>query len=135
MDLKREKSKARKLVVCGWVVTIFFIIVFLVSALKSIYMGLKGFDYELVENIRKGIETLYDNTQYPVISSIWEYAPIFDNYHPSSIFTLDWLAVLLGFFFGNVLVYVGKKILREHSEAAGDARKSKLTEAYKKELE
>lgn len=130
MDLKREKSKARKLVVCGWLITIFFIIVFLVSALKSIYLSLKGFDYELLVNIREAIGSL---THYPVISSIWEYAPAFD--HPSSIFTLDWLIAFLGFFFGNVLVYVGKKTLRDHSEAAGDARKSKLTEEYKKRLE
>ncbi|PHJ31936.1 hypothetical protein CDG78_14235 [Pseudomonas paraeruginosa] len=93
-------------------------------------MGLRGFDYELLVNIREAIESLI---QYPVISSIWEYVPSFDN--PSSIFTLDWLVAFLGFFFGNVLVYIGKKTLREHSEAADDARRSKLTEAYKKRLE
>ncbi|HBP4952375.1 hypothetical protein ACSEOI_09640 [Pseudomonas aeruginosa] len=135
MDLEREKSRARKLIVCGWVITVFFIFVFLVSALKSIAISLKGYNYGLLVNIREAILSLYYGTQYPVVSSIWEYAPVFDNYNPSSIFTLEWLIVFLGFFFGNGLVYVGKKVLREHAEAASDARKIKLTEAYKKKLE
>ncbi|HHN0577798.1 TPA: hypothetical protein ACRMGQ_006783, partial [Pseudomonas aeruginosa] len=77
MDLEREKSRARMLVVLGWVVASIFIVVFLVSALKSIAISLDGSDFIIAVNVRNLIIELYRNTQYPVIGWVWEYSPVF----------------------------------------------------------
>ncbi|HFF1818102.1 hypothetical protein ACIUV2_12520 [Pseudomonas aeruginosa] len=134
MDLEREKSRARMLVVLGWVVTFLFFLVFLMSALKSIAISLDGNDLFIFANIRDSIVELYHNTQYPVMSWAWEFSPVFYNYQISSLFSFPWLVVLLGFLLGAGLVFMGKKTLREHSEAEHQAKKSKLVEAYKKRV-
>ncbi|HCF3492092.1 TPA: hypothetical protein ACKRRR_002942 [Pseudomonas aeruginosa] len=134
MDLEREKSRARMLVVLGWVVASIFIVVFLVSALKSIAISLDGSDFFIAVNVKNLIIELYRNTQYPVIGWVWEYSPVFYNYQISSLFTFSWLVVFLGLSLGGGLIYIGKRILREHSEAENNARKSKLTEAYRDRL-
>ncbi|MBI8816078.1 hypothetical protein JEZ76_29160 [Pseudomonas aeruginosa] len=68
------------------------------------------------------------------MSWVWEYSPVFYNYQVSSLFTFGWMVVFLGFSIGGVFLYMGKKTLREHDEAKNEARKSKLTEAYKNKL-
>lgn len=134
MDLELEKFRARILVVVGRMVMFLFFLVFLISAMKSIAISLDGNDFGVFVNVRNSILDLYHNTQYPVVSWVWEYSPVFYNYQVSSLFTFGWMVVFLGFSIGGVFLYMGKKTLREHDEAKNEARKSKLTEAYKNKL-
>ncbi|KSO23534.1 hypothetical protein HMPREF2886_20600 [Pseudomonas sp. HMSC066A08] len=134
MDLELEKFRARILVVVGRMVMFLFFLVFLISAMKSIAISLDGNDLGVFVNVRNSILDLYHNTQYPVVSWVWEYSPVFYNYQVSSLFTFGWMVVFLGFSIGGVFLYMGKKTLREHDEAKNEARKSKLTEAYKNKL-
>ncbi|APC72527.1 hypothetical protein KUT41_27040 [Pseudomonas aeruginosa] len=134
MDLELEKFRARMLVVVGRMVMFLFFLVFLISAMKSIAISLDGNDLGVFVNVRNSILDLYHNTQYPVVSWVWEYSPVFYNYQVSSLFTFGWMVVFLGFSIGGVFLYMGKKTLREHDEAKNEARKSKLTEAYKNKL-
>ncbi|MCO1915394.1 hypothetical protein FA429_13165, partial [Pseudomonas aeruginosa] len=125
MDLELEKFRARMLVVVGRMVMFLFFLVFLISAMKSIAISLDGNDLGVFVNVRNSILDLYHNTQYPVVSWVWEYSPVFYNYQVSSLFTFGWMVVFLGFSIGGVFLYMGKKTLREHDEAKNEARKSK----------
>ncbi|MBN2974952.1 hypothetical protein [Pseudomonas lactucae] len=132
MDVKREISAAKKLRLSGLVIAVVGFVFILVSTLLGIY----GYaDFHGIDGLKRIVGSIYSNTQFPVLSTVWGVAASPDLNAFFQLKNLPFFGEVVIFLVGVGMIGTASKTLRDIAEADHAATQERRKEQIKKEQE
>ncbi|NWB90071.1 YniB family protein [Pseudomonas agarici] len=132
MDVKKETKAANRL----WLFGLIIAIVSFVFTLVSLLLGIYGYaDLHGVDGLKRVVGSIYSNTQFPVLSTVWGIAALPDLDTPFQLKNLSFFGEIVVFMVGVAMMGTASKTHRDIGEAAHAATQERRKEQIKKEQE
>lgn len=132
LHVKKEIKAANRL----WLFGLITAVVGFVFMLVSLLLGIYGYaDLHGIDGLKRVVGSIYANTQFPVLSSVWGNAALPDLDTPLQLKNLSFLGEIVVFMVGVAMMGIASKTRREIGEAAHAATQERRKEQIKKEQE